>query len=141
MAGENYSSYKLLNTDKICKMKCKGTSECCDTHWSVWWQVRLHLIPRHLAPPPSTHTQLTSTLKIEQKLSWIFAPAPLSHSQWPIFGSKKDIFCYTHTTFFFGLRRTRLNGITSPPYPEVTLPTFGVPAGDCLATRRPRSDL
>ena len=41
MAGENYSSYKLLNTDKICKMKCKGTSECCDMQGSVWWHLKL----------------------------------------------------------------------------------------------------
>ena len=40
MAGEN-RSYELLNTGKICKIKCKGTSECCDTQGSVWWHLKL----------------------------------------------------------------------------------------------------
>ena len=34
--------------------KWTETFECCDTR-SVWWQVRLHLIPRHLAPHPNPH--------------------------------------------------------------------------------------
>ena len=42
---------------------------------------------------------------------------------------------YTHITPFFGVRRTRLNGIISPPYPEVTLDTFGFPVGGRLAGR------
>ena len=37
---------------------------------------------------------------------------------------------------FFGVRRTRLNGIISPPYPEVTLDNFGFPVGGRLAARR-----
>ena len=37
---------------------------------------------------------------------------------------------------FFRLRRSRLNGIISPPYPEVTLDTFGFPVGGRLAARR-----
>ena len=37
---------------------------------------------------------------------------------------------------FFGVRRTRLNGIISPPYPEVTLDTFGFPVGGRFAVRR-----
>ena len=37
---------------------------------------------------------------------------------------------------FFGVRRTRLNGIISPPYPEVTLDTFGFLVGGRLAARR-----
>ena len=37
---------------------------------------------------------------------------------------------------FFRLRRSRLNGIISPPYPEVTLDNFGFPVGGRLATRR-----
>ena len=36
---------------------------------------------------------------------------------------------------FFRLRRTRLNGIISPPYPELTLDT-GFPVGGRLAARR-----
>ena len=43
---------------------------------------------------------------------------------------------YTHITPFFGVRRTRLNGIIIPPYPEVTLDTFGFPVGGRLAARR-----
>ena len=34
---------------------------------------------------------------------------------------------------FFRLGRSRLNGIISPPYPEVTLDTFGFPVGGRLA--------
>ena len=30
---------------------------------------------------------------------------------------------------FFWLGRSRLNGMTTPPYPEVTLDTFGFPVG------------
>ena len=37
---------------------------------------------------------------------------------------------------FFRVRRSRLNGIISPPYPEVTLDTFGFPVGGRLAARR-----
>merc|ERR1712024_229320 len=37
---------------------------------------------------------------------------------------------------FFQLIRSRLNGIISPPYPEVTLDTFGFPVGGRLATGR-----
>ena len=37
---------------------------------------------------------------------------------------------------FFWLGRSRLNGMTTPPYPEVTLDTFGFPVGACLAARR-----
>ena len=37
---------------------------------------------------------------------------------------------------FFWLRRTRLIWIISPPYPEVTLDTFGFPVGGRLAARR-----
>ena len=37
---------------------------------------------------------------------------------------------------FFWLGRSRLNGMTTPPYPEVTLDTFGFPVGAHLATRR-----
>ena len=37
---------------------------------------------------------------------------------------------------FFWLVRSRINGMTSPPYPEVTLDTFGFLVGARLATRR-----
>ena len=37
---------------------------------------------------------------------------------------------------FFQLKRSRLNGIISPPYPGVTLDTFGFPVGDRLTARR-----
>jgi hypothetical protein len=36
----------------------------------------------------------------------------------------------------FWLRPSPLNGIISPPYPEVTLDTFGFPIGGHLAARR-----
>ena len=37
---------------------------------------------------------------------------------------------------FFWVRRTRLNGIISPPYPEATLDNFGCPVGGRLAAWR-----
>ena len=37
---------------------------------------------------------------------------------------------------FFQLKRSRLNGIISPPYPEVTLDTFSFLVGGCLAAWR-----
>ena len=37
---------------------------------------------------------------------------------------------------FFQLKRPRLNGIISPPYPEVTLDTFSFPVGGRLAAWR-----
>ena len=37
---------------------------------------------------------------------------------------------------FFWVGRTRLDGIISPPYPEVTLDNFGFPVGGRLAARR-----
>jgi len=40
---------------------------------------------------------------------------------------------------FFRLGRSRLNGIISPPYPEVTLDTFSFPVGGRLAAWRPVS--
>ena len=54
-----------------------------------------------------------------------------------IFGPKFCIFLrYTYETTLFWLGRSRLNGMTTPPYPEVTLDTFGFPVGARLATRR-----
>ena len=56
---------------------------------------------------------------------------------WPIFGPKICFFLrYTPTTPLFGLGRTRLDGIISPPYPEVTLYTFGFRVGGRSAARR-----
>ena len=60
------------------------------------------------------------------------------------FGPKNCIFGPKFCTFyatpmkppFFRLRRTRLIWIISPPYPEVTLDTFGFPVGGRLAARR-----
>ena len=58
-----------------------------------------------------------------------------------LFGGHQGPFLAQNSTFFyatptkppfFGLRRTQLNGITSPPYPEVTLDTFGFPVGGRL---------
>merc|ERR1712218_700314 len=34
---------------------------------------------------------------------------------------------------FFQLKQSRLNGVISPPYPEVTLDTFSFPVGGRLA--------
>ena len=46
------------------------------------------------------------------------------------FGSKICFFLrYAHVTHFFGLRQTRLNGVISSSYPEVTLDTFGFLVG------------
>ena len=47
--------------------------------------------------------------------------------QRPVFGPKIWLFYTTPIKPpFFGLRRTRLNGIITSPYPEVTLDTFGI---------------
>ena len=43
---------------------------------------------------------------------------------------------YTYETPIFWLGRTRLNGIISPPYPEVTLDNFDFPVDGRLASRR-----
>ena len=55
------------------------------------------------------------------------------------FLARKSAFLYA--TFmkspFFGVRLTRLNGIISPPYPEVTLDTFGILVCGRLVARRP----
>ena len=60
------------------------------------------------------------------------------------FWAKKTAFLARNSAFFyatpmkppfFQLKRSRLNGITSPPYPEVTLDNFGFPVGGRLATR------
>ena len=54
-----------------------------------------------------------------------------------IFDQKFCIFLrYTYETTLFWLGRSRLNGMTTPPYPEVTLDTFGFPVGARLAARR-----
>ena len=55
----------------------------------------------------------------------------------PDFCPKICIFLrYAYITPFFWVGRTRLNGIISPPYPEVTLDNFGFPVGGRLAARR-----
>ena len=43
---------------------------------------------------------------------------------------------YTNETPIFRLRRTWLNWIISPPYPDVTLDTFGFPIGGRLAAEQ-----
>ena len=46
-----------------------------------------------------------------------------------VFLAQKSVFFlrYAHITHFFGFRQTRLNGIISCPYPQVTLYAFGFP--------------
>ena len=46
-----------------------------------------------------------------------------------VFLAQKSVFFlrYAHITPCFGLKQTRLNGIISSPYPQVTLDTFGFP--------------
>ena len=43
---------------------------------------------------------------------------------------------YALITYFFGLKRTRLNGIITSSCPEVTLDTFGFPVGAHSAARQ-----
>ena len=51
-----------------------------------------------------------------------------------LFGAKISFFLrYAHITHIFGLRRTRINGTITSPYPEVTLGTFGFPVYARLA--------
>ena len=54
------------------------------------------------------------------------------------FLARKSVFFYATPIKppFFGVRRIPLNGIISPPYPEVTLDNFGFPVGGRLAARR-----
>ena len=53
------------------------------------------------------------------------------------FGHKNRFFLrYALKTHFFGFRQTRLSGIISSSYPEVTLDTFGFPVGARSAARR-----
>merc|ERR1712077_102219 len=52
------------------------------------------------------------------------------------FGPKICIFLrYAYITPIFWVGRTRLNGIITPTYPEVTLDNFGFPVGGRLAAR------
>ena len=54
-----------------------------------------------------------------------------------LFGLKMLFFLrYAHITHSFGLRQTRLNGIISSPYPQVTLDAFSFPVGAYSAARR-----
>ena len=61
------------------------------------------------------------------------------------FWGQKTAFLTKNSAFFYAtpmkppflwLGRSQLNGMTTPPYPEVTLDTFGFPVGGRLATRR-----
>ena len=55
----------------------------------------------------------------------------------PNFGPKICYFLrYAHIPNFLGLRHTRLNGVISSSYPEVTLDTFGFPVGARSGARR-----
>ena len=54
----------------------------------------------------------------------------------PFWHENRFFLRYALKTHFFGFRQTRLNGIISSSYPEVTLDTFGFPVGACLAARR-----
>ena len=55
----------------------------------------------------------------------------------PIFGPKICIFLrYTYETPIFSGQTDRTGPIISPPYPEVTLDTFGFPVGGRFAVRR-----
>ena len=61
----------------------------------------------------------------------------LGGRQGPFLAQKSTFFYATPTPPpFFGLRRTRLNGIISPPYPEATFDTFGFAVGGRSAARR-----
>ena len=62
---------------------------------------------------------------------------------WGPFFAQNFAFFYTTpmSTLFFWLGRTRLNGIISPLYPEVTLDNFSFPVGGRLAARRAVSQL
>ena len=54
----------------------------------------------------------------------------------PFWHEKRFFLRHALKTHFFGFRQTRLNGIISSSYPEVTLGTFGFPVGARLAARR-----
>ena len=54
----------------------------------------------------------------------------------PFWHENRFFLRYALKTHFFGFRQTRLNGIISSSYPEVTLDTFGFPVGARLAARR-----
>ena len=57
--------------------------------------------------------------------------------KWPFFGLKMLFFLrYAHITHFFGLRKTRLNGIISSQYPKVTLDAFGFQEDARLSARQ-----
>ena len=54
----------------------------------------------------------------------------------PFWHENRFFLRYALKTHFFGFRQTRLKGIISSSYPEVTLDTFGFPVGARLAARR-----
>ena len=53
----------------------------------------------------------------------------------PFWHENRFFLRYALKTHFFGFRQTRLNGIISSSYPEVTLDTFGFPVGARSAAR------
>ena len=65
---------------------------------------------------------------------------PKKMDSWPkncIFDPKFCVFLrFTYETPFLWLGRSRLNGMTTPPYPEGTLDTLGFLVGGRLAIRR-----
>ena len=74
-------------------------------------------------------------------LCWLRCTAGLWAAAGAHFGPKicKNLHFFTlhpYNPHFFWLRRIRLNGIISPPYPDVTLDTFSFPVGGRLAARR-----
>ena len=54
----------------------------------------------------------------------------------PFWHEKRFFLRHALKTHFFGFRQTRLDGIISSSYPEVTLDTFGFPVGARSAARR-----
>ena len=72
------------------------------------------------------------------KQSWTISKKKWISGQKTSFLTRNSAFFYATPMKppFLWLGRSRLNGMTTPPYPEVTLDTFGFPVGARLATRR-----
>ena len=72
------------------------------------------------------------------KQSWTISKKKWISGQKTSFLTRNSAFFYATPMKppFFWLGRSRLNGMTTPPYPEVTLDTFGFPVGARLAARR-----
>ena len=77
----------------------------------------------------------TGKLKLSRVISGYGGLMISPSLQGPFFGQKfarkSDVLLYIHITHITGL-----NGIISPPLPEVTLDNFGFPVGGRLAARR-----